>query len=125
MGDRGYSLIDFEVPDWIWENRNDVVRFLEYVRQNFHQILPAVPKECEVDIFAGGTAHSTGLSPLLGFWTPDQVINDVPNPFQLIEDVSGWCKRLSRDEIEMIIATTDAPTWAELQRIRVHPTRSM
>jgi len=123
MSDRGYTLIDFAPPSDLWPDRDRVVRFMEYVRANFDNIVKGVPAGCEVDLFASGHAHKPGLVPLLGLWAPTALLDDVPHPDRMIDEVSAWCSGLSRAEVETIVASTLAPTWEELVRMRVHPAR--
>ena len=120
MGERGYALIDFELPAGVWPDRDRVVRFMEYVRANFHQIVPGVPAECELDLFASGHAHNSNLLPLLGLYAPEHAVPDV---FEVTGALSDWCAARTPNEIEMILGTTDAPSWEELLRVRVHPPR--
>jgi hypothetical protein len=123
MADRGYTLIDFAPPSGLWPDRDRVVRFMEYVRANFERIVKGVPAGCEIDLFASGHAHNPGLVPLLGLWAPDALLDRVPRPDRMIEEVSDWCSGLPRDEVETNVATSVAPTWDELVRTRVHPAR--
>jgi hypothetical protein len=123
MADRGYTLIDFTVPQGVWPDRDRVVRFMEYVRANFRQIVSSVPAGCEIDLFASGHAHNPGLVPLLGLWAPAAMLNGVPPPEGMIDEVNVWCSGLSRDEVEAVVAGTIAPTWKELVRAGVHPVR--
>lgn len=63
MDERGYTLIDFELPPGIWPDRDRVMRFMEYVRINFHRIVPGIPAECEPAI-ALNTRWALFVSPL-------------------------------------------------------------
>jgi hypothetical protein len=123
MADRAYTLIDFTPPTVLWSDRDRVVRFVEYVRANFDRIVDGLPPGCEVDLLASGHAHNVGLLPLLGLWAPPGVLDRVPDPLQMIHEVSEWCAGLATDEVDTIAATTDAPSWEELVHVRVHPTR--
>jgi hypothetical protein len=118
---RGYELIDFARPKGL--DRDRELRFMEYVRANLSHIVSGVPAGCEVDLFAGGHPHNVGLVPLLGLWAPAALRDRVPNPFRMLEEVSAWCSGLSAAEVDRIVAATEAPTWKELVRIRVHPSR--
>jgi hypothetical protein len=123
MAARVYTIIDFTPPPGLWPDRDRVVRFMEYVRANFERLVQGVPPGCEVDLFAGGPSHNTGLVPLLGIWAPPTLLAQVPDPWQMIDDVSSWCAGLFGDEIDAIIATTKSLTWEELVRFQIYPPR--
>ena len=120
---RDYTLLDNSNQHHRLHDPDLVVRFMEYVRQNFRTILPDVPAGCEFDLLASGTAHNPGLVPLLAFYTPPDFIQEVPNPLELNDRVWKWCAALSDEEVRSIAESTDAPTWAELQTMRVYPRR--
>ena len=125
MLSRKYTLIDFTPPTGLWPDRDRVIRFMEYVRANLCRIVGELPMGYEVDVLASGHAHNPGVVPLLGLWVPTAMLNQVPDPFQMISQVSEWCSLLSTDDVETIVATTAAPTWEELVRFRVHPARQL
>ena len=123
MPHRGYTLIDFTPPPGLCPDRDRVVRFMEYVRANFHRIVHDLPAGCEADLLASGHAHNPGLLPLLGLWTPDASLNRLPHPNRIIAQITDWCSSLPPLEVDRIVATTVAPTWEELVRLGVHPPR--
>lgn len=122
-GDRGYTLIDFEYPQRLGVDWDSVVRFMEYIRQHFHEIVPGVPKESEVDLVASGSPHNTGPLPFIGVHSPRNVQANEPDWRDMIESVQKWSESLSDEQLWEIVRTTDAPTWATLQVIGVHPQR--
>ena len=123
QGDRGYTLIDFAYPRRSGLDEDSLVRFMEHVRQHFHEFVPGVPAECEVDLFASGSAHNVGLFPFLGVHSPRHVQAAEPHFDDMIESVSKWSDSLSDEQFWEIVRATDAPTWAALQAMGVHPQR--
>jgi hypothetical protein len=89
MADRAYTLIDFTLPSVLSPDRDRIVRFIEYVRVNFDRIVNGLPPGCEVDLLASGHAHNAGFVPLLGLWAPPAVLDRVPDPLQMIHEVSA------------------------------------
>lgn len=123
--DRGYTLIDVALDERrLDDDRDLVVRLMEYVRANFRRIVPGVPAGCEVDLLASGTAHNAGAIPLLGLYAPPEVAGDVPDPRGMIDAVSHWCAATPDAELRALAEATPAPTWAELQKLSVYPARS-
>ena len=125
MTQRGYTLILFSPPThpWLDDDIDRRVRFWEYVRVNFHRIVPDVPAECDVDIMASGHPHRDGPVLTLGVHAPAAVADSVPDPDWMTDVVTAWCEKLSPSEIESIVSRTESPTWGELVQIRVHPRR--
>ena len=122
--ERGYTLIDFAPPLLrIGQVDDAVIRFMEYVRQHFHEIVPGVPAESEVDLFASGSPHNPGLLPFIGVHSPRHVQASEPDWRDMIECVQRWSDSLSDEQFREILRTTTAPTWAALQAIGVHPQR--
>ena len=123
MGKRGYTLIDFAYPRRTGAGWDEIVRFMEYVRRHFHAIVPGVATDSEVDLFAGGSAHNPGLLPFLGLHSPPHALSGEPRFWDMIEAVASWERSLSDEQFWAIVRETDAPTWAELQLVGVHPPR--
>lgn len=123
MAVRGYTLIDFTVPNRPGVDADAVVRFMEHVRQHFHEIVPGVPSESEVDLLASGTAHNVGLRPLLALYAPPSILPTVPDWWLMTDLVQKWAGSLSDEQFWEIVRITDAPTWAALQAVGVHPQR--
>lgn len=121
MEGRGYTLIDFACPRRISNNLDLVVRLTEYVRRNFYAIVPGVPSTCELYLLASGHAHNPGDVPLLGLYTPPELIERLPDSAHMIEAVSGWCAALTDVALDAMVLETSAATWADLQQFRVHP----
>lgn len=123
MAERGYTLIDFAAPPELWKDWNRVVRFKEYVRANLESLVQGIPKGCEVDLFASGHPLNPGLLPLVGLWAPPELLDQVPDMMRMIDEIDDWCAGLSAEEVNAIIAKTNAPTWEELVRIGKYPAR--
>lgn len=122
-GSRGYTLIDLAYPRRPGVDEDSLVRFMEYVRQHFREIVPGVPAECEVDLLASGHAHNIGLMPLLGLYAPRDVLARIPDFGGMIAAVERWSEALSDEQFWEIVRATEAPTWAALQAMGVHPQR--
>jgi hypothetical protein len=103
MNERGYALIDFRYPPSLWPDHDLVVRFMEYVRQNFHTIVPGVPADCELDLIAGGSAHYIGLLPLLGLYAPSDARDQVPDVLHMIKLIDWWCAALPEGEVNPLL----------------------
>ncbi len=121
MKERGYTLLDFTLPPSLGPDRDRIVRFMEYVRSNLDRLVQDIPAGLQVDLFASGHAHNTGIAPLIGLWAPPGLHDQVPDPFQIIEKVSAWGASLAEAEVNKIVANTTAPTWEELVRIGMYP----
>jgi len=123
MNTRSYTFLDFPIPESFWLDWDIVVRLKEHVRQNFRSIVPEIPAACELDLMASGTSHNPGLLPLLGLYTPADWIERLPDSSATFDALCEWSKTKSEDELRTIALATDAPTWKELQRLRVYPRR--
>jgi hypothetical protein len=123
MSSRGYMLVDFGYPRQAGDDCDAIIRFMEYVRINFHSIVPNIPTGCELDVIAGGTAHNVGIRPLLGLHLPPGVPTEVAPFWEIIDTVMAWSEPLPGDEFWAIVRATGAPTWAILQSTRCYPVR--
>jgi hypothetical protein len=120
---RSYTLIDFTWPSSLDGDYDLVVRFTEYIRANFRTIVPGVPEACELDMLASGHAQNPGILPLLGLYSPPDVIERLPNWQVLIATVDRWCAALSDSDLQSILSRTNAPTWSELKELGTYPQR--
>ncbi len=91
MTNRGYTLLDFSIPQLIGNDLDRIVGFLEYVRTHFHELVPCIPSSCELDLIAGETAHNSGPFPLLVLFVPEADINSLPHPFAMIDTLGLEC----------------------------------
>ena len=91
MTNRGYTLLDFSIPQLIGNDLDRIVGFLEYVRTHFHELVPCIPSSCELDLIAGETAHNSGPFPLLVLFVPEADINSLPHPFARIDTLGLEC----------------------------------
>jgi len=114
----GVTLIDV-IPRHLWNEPDLVVRFLEYVRTHFHEIVPGIPSRSQMHLFAGRTAHNgSQVLPLLGLSPQSGLGEDGPGPTEMIGAVEDWISGLTEDEMRALAEATPGPSWDELLRRR-------
>lgn len=122
MTSRGYTLLNISANNRLWPDHDLTVRLLEYLRQNLPSIIEGLPDQSELDLLADQTAHNPFPTPTLDVHVP-WGIEHLPPPLDMSEQIDAWLARHSDAELRTLALSTPAPTWNELQSMRVYPPR--
>lgn len=116
---RGYFLL--MTPLDLHASTESLIRNYVMVIENSAKILPNLPPECAIELFAGGTPHNSREIPLLGLHTPPDSRQLLPDPMIVQDWIDQWFSNTSRDTIHGLLEETTIPSWAAIMEHGPYP----